>query len=144
MYTGIVQGLCPVRAVHVRDNLRTFDVELGELATGAEPGASIALNGTCLTVTSVGDDGCVSFDVIPQTLRNTNLALVTAGDRVNVERSARIGDELGGHKVSGHVTGTVVVAEIRIDGHDHVIGFDVPQGWLRYLFARGFVALDGG
>ncbi len=142
MYTGLVQGLCTVERVIDRDGLRTLEINLGSLAEGLASGGSVAVNGTCLTATSIAA-GRVRFDVVPQTLRVTNLGDVQAGEAVNIERSARIGDELGGHKVAGHVCDTVIVVDIAAAGHDRVMTFEVAPEWLRYLFPKGFVALDG-
>lgn len=142
MYTGLVQGLVPVTDVIEHDALRTIEIELGSLAEGLVEGGSVAVNGTCLTATRI-ESGRVRFDVIPQTLRVTNLGELRPGQRVNVERSARVGDEIGGHKVAGHICDTVTVVDIAADGPDRVMTFEVAPDWIRYLFPKGFVALDG-
>ncbi len=143
MFTGIVQALCPVVRVEDRTNLRRLAVRLEALAANAEEGASVAINGTCLTVTGEEDGGVLTFDVISETLRLTNLGTLEPGDLVNVERSFRVGDEVGGHILSGHVADTVQV--VHVDQADNLreIHFQVDPGWMKYLHHKGFVALDG-
>ncbi len=143
MFTGIVQGYCPVLRVEEEANLRRLALELGPLAEGAELGASVAVNGTCLTVTGIEPDGVLTFDVIQETLNLTNLCDLSAGDLVNVERSFRVGDEVGGHILSGHVADTVRVARIEQADNLRTLHFSVPQQWMKYLNHKGFVALDG-
>lgn len=142
MFTGIVQGLCRVSNVTDEPGLRRLQVEIGELARDVALGASIAVNGTCLTVARLnGDD--VGFDVIRESTDRSNLGGVRAGDRVNVERSLKFGDEIGGHVLSGHVVGTVQVAQIDSAANERTVWFDVAPQWLHFLFHKGFVALDG-
>lgn len=154
MFTGIVQGLCPVRRIVDEPSIRRLSVDLGELGQGLQLGASVAINGTCLTVTDVpdGDSTCdvpfgvtfdVTFDVIRETLTHTNLGNLAEGSLVNVERSFRVGDEVGGHILSGHVSGRVQIAAIRAANNECDIQFDVPERWMKYLHHKGFVALDG-
>lgn len=142
MFTGIVQGLCRVVSVESETNLRRLTLDLGPLSEGLEPGASVAVNGTCLTVTEAGDVAA-SFDVIRETLESTNLGELEAGHVVNVERSMRVGDEIGGHVVSGHVSGVAEVARIDEATNERNIHFAVPAGLMKFLTVKGFVALDG-
>lgn len=142
MFTGIVQSRCPVVGVEDRQQLRRLAVDLGELATGVELGASIANNGVCLTASAV-DQTVVSFDVIAETLSLTNIGQLTVGDRVNVERSFRVGDEVGGHILSGHVASGVPVVSIETDENLRVVQVEVPANWFRFVHLKGFVALDG-
>lgn len=142
MYTGIVQGRCEVLSVEVVDGVGTLVVDLGALAEGLELGASVSINGVCLTVT--GAEGAeVEFNVIGETFASSNLGSVAAGDRVNIERSLKFGDELGGHILSGHIADTVTVAEIEADGANRTMWFDVAPPHMRYLLWKGWVALDG-
>lgn len=142
MYTGIVQGQCEVLSVEVVDGVGTLVVDLGALAEGLELGASVSINGVCLTVTGV-EGAEVVFNVIGETFASSNLGSVAAGDRVNVERSLKFGDELGGHILSGHIADTVTVAEIEADGANRTMWFDVAPPHMRYLLWKGWVALDG-
>ena len=143
MFTGIVQGLCPVESIEDLKNLRRLAVAAGELAEGVELGASVAINGTCLTVTAAEAGGLLCFDVIRETLDLTNLGALNPGDRVNVERSFRVGDEVGGHILSGHVADSVRVSGIDQDDNLREITFAVSSRWMKYLHHKGFVALDG-
>ncbi|MEZ5560516.1 MAG: riboflavin synthase subunit alpha [Pseudomonadales bacterium] len=142
MFTGIVQSLCPVAAIEDAPGLRRLSVKLGALAEGVLDGASVAINGTCLTVTGVSD-GVVHFDVIAETLRLTNLGELRPGSLVNVERSFRVGDEVGGHILSGHVSGVAHLERIDQGDNERNLHFSVPAELVKYLSKKGFVALDG-
>lgn len=143
MFTGIVQGYCEVADVHDERSLRRLTVWLGDpLTAGLEPGASVAVNGVCLTVTAV-DGGKARFDVIRETLGLSNLGDVTVGSRVNVERSFRVGDEVGGHILSGHVSGVAELTRVAEAENERNLYFRVPQELLKFLSYKGFVALDG-
>ena len=143
MFTGIVQGLVAVKAVKEERDLSRIELDLGELAQGIELGASVAVNGTCLTVTRATDSGVVSFDIIKETLDTTNLGALSAGSLVNVERSFKVGDEVGGHIVSGHVTATASLCDLRDEGHDRVLTFTLDPQWLRFVLHKGYVGVDG-
>ena len=142
MFTGIVQQLSEVVGIDDRDGVRRLTVDLGEHAAGLELGASVANNGVCLTASSI-DGGHVGFDVISESLGLTNLGETAVGSHVNVERSLKFGDELGGHLVSGHVSGMMTVAEIEIDGANRTLWFDVAADHMAYLMWKGWVAIDG-
>ena len=142
MFTGIVQDLVTVQAIEDKGDLIHLSLDLGELTDKLQLGASVAVNGTCLTVTRV-DQGTATFDVIMETLRTTNLGALAIGDLVNVERSYHVGDEIGGHIISGHVTATAPLATRRVEGNDHVLRFALEAQWLRYVFHKGFIGLDG-
>ena len=143
MFTGIVQGALPVRKVVDRPGLRTIALDFpARLREGLEIGASVAISGVCLTVTAI-DGEAVSFDAIDETQRRTTLGRLREGDRVNVERSARAGVEIGGHELSGHVDGTAEIVAVDRPPGNHVITFRAPRELLRYVFAKGFIALDG-
>jgi riboflavin synthase len=106
-------------------------------------GASVALNGTCLTVTAIASDQ-LYFDVIAETLRTTNLGTLQQGSQVNFERSARMGDEIGGHTVSGHVHSTAAITSAERHGDDVRLQFTLQDGaWSKYILPKGFVAVDG-
>ena len=142
MFTGIVQAQCEVIDAEVTDGVMALRVDLGGRADGLELGASVANNGVCLTAAAI-DGSIVRFDVIGETLEVTNLGDVRPGDRVNVERSLRFGDELGGHILSGHVAGTARVAEIETNGRNRTMWFDVEPSLMPSLIWKGWVALDG-
>lgn len=118
-------------------------VDLGpDLSRDLELGASVALDGVCLTVAAL-DGTRAMFQVIAETLEKTTLSALSVGGRVNVERSLRIGDELGGHEVSGHVIGTGRITAVTRAGGRHDVRVSVPKEWMKYIFRKGFIAVDG-
>lgn len=143
MFTGIVQELAPVVGLDREPGLVRLHLGLSpERKAGLEGGASVAVNGTCLTVARQDDAG-IGFDVISETLERTNIGALELGDRVNVERSATFADEIGGHRVSGHVSGLASVLEVRRSENNQVVRLSVAADWSRFVFHKGFVALDG-
>lgn len=143
MYSGITRGLYPVVAVEPRSGVTRFTVELSdELATDLRLGASISIDGVCLTVVAFSGRR-VSFEAVAETLSRTTLAELSEGRRVSVERSCRVGDELGGHDVYGHVVGTGTVAARAFVGEQLDLAIAVPAAWMRYILPKGFIALDG-
>lgn len=143
MYTGIVQGAVGVTRVVDRPGLRSFSVDLPAYLLGdLEIGASVALDGVCLTVTAI-DGSDVAFDAIQETQERTTLGGVDVGSRVNVERSAKTGAEVGGHEISGHIDGTVRIVEIERDDSNCILTFEAPPEYMKYVFPKGFIALNG-
>ena len=142
MFTGIVQGLCEVATVADEPGLRRIRIQIGDLSEGLDLGASVAINGVCLTATEV-ESGSACFDVVRETLDHTNLGALAQGSQVNVERSFRVGDEVGGHILSGHIVGTAAVDAIDEDENERNLWFRVEADWLRFLHHKGFAALDG-
>jgi riboflavin synthase len=143
VFTGIVQGAYPVSSVEDRVGQRRLVVRLDDaLVAGLQVGASVAVAGVCLTV--VATSGAeVRFDVVPETLAHTTLGDLTVGELVNVERSLRIGDELGGHIVGGHVDGVgEIVAAVSKDG-DELRDIAVSPESMAYVVRKGFIAVDG-
>jgi riboflavin synthase len=118
-------------------------VELNdELSQGLTPGASVSIDGVCLTAVAI-DRHRVSFQAVEETLRLTTLGGLRSGDRVSVERSLRAGDEIGGHELAGHVSGTGTITESipRGDGLD--LRVTVPSDWMKFILPKGFIAVDG-
>jgi len=143
VFTGIVQGHCQVVDITMDGGVMQLSVDMGSLADGLELGASIAHNGVCLTASEIGAGGVVRCDVIGETLAVTNLDQVEVGEHINIERSLRFGDEIGGHILSGHIAGTVTVAEVEVDDRNRTVWFDVDPNHMPNLMLKGFVALDG-
>ncbi|MBV8605335.1 MAG: riboflavin synthase subunit alpha [Pelomonas sp.] len=144
MFTGIVQGVARIAAIADRPGLRTFTIEFpAGFGAGLEIGASVSCDGVCLTVTALHGADRADFDVMQQTLSLTTLAACVAGDSLNVERAARDGAEIGGHPLSGHVDFKASVASIRRPENNHVLRIAVPPQWLRYVFAKGYIAING-
>ncbi len=143
MFTGIVAGTAPVVAIAAREKFQTHIVELPlEWIDGLEPGASVAHNGCCLTVTAVNGSQ-VSFDLMQETLACTNLGEIQVGDRVNIERAARFGAEIGGHAMSGHVLCTAEVIEVIDTPDNRTTWFRLPDAYARFLFTKGYIGVDG-
>lgn len=145
MFTGIVQGVAAVDALTDRSGLRTLRMAFPpEFLQGVEIGASIALDGVCLTVTRFDVAASTAeFDVMQQTLNLTTLGGLRVGSRVNAERAAREGAEVGGHVLSGHVDFCAQVAQVRQPENNRVLRFAVPAPWMRYVFAKGYIAVNG-
>ncbi len=142
MFTGIVQGVCNVVSSETGAGITRIAVDLGGLVAGLELGASIAVNGACVTTTEI-DGSLVGFDLIKETVELSNLGELAPGTTVNVERSFRVGDEVGGHVLSGHIAGVAVVSDIASDGGHRLVTVVVPREWMAYLLLKGFVALNG-
>jgi riboflavin synthase len=143
MFTGIVKGLGRIAGIQRQSGLVTFDIELPSGAeTGLEIGASVAVDGVCLTVTStVGQHA--TFDVMQETLTRTTLRDLSDGSAVNIERAAKDGAEIGGHPLSGHIDCVVAVADVQTPENNRVLTLEVPAPWIRYVFAKGYIALNG-
>ncbi|MFC3285117.1 riboflavin synthase subunit alpha [Litchfieldella rifensis] len=143
MFTGIVQGTATLVSVVEKAEFRTHVVSLSpELRDGLVLGASVAHNGVCLTVTAIDGDR-VSFDLMRETLRLTNLGALNIGDRVNIERAARFGDEIGGHAMSGHVIGMADLVELEETPDNRRLWFELPEEYGRFLFDKGYIGVDG-
>ncbi|MBH9552879.1 riboflavin synthase subunit alpha [Inhella gelatinilytica] len=144
MFTGIVQGVATVVGLERRPGLSTLTFELpAAFDDGLAIGASVACDGVCLTVTERPAANRASFDVMGQTLALTTLGGWEVGSRLNVERAAKEGAEIGGHPLSGHVDVTATVSEVRRPDNNHVLRLAVPAPWMRYIFAKGYVGVNG-
>ena len=143
MFTGIVQGLADVVALYKEEQFMTLRIKLPiQKSDNLSIGASIAINGTCLTVTEFNQNE-VQFDLIQETLAVTNLQSLSVGDKVNFERAARIGDEIGGHLLSGHVSAIVSIDRIERTDNNCVMWMSAPDNLMQYILPKGFVALNG-
>ena len=148
MFTGIVQGMATVSALQDRPGLRSFTLAFPPgVGAGLAIGASVSVDGVCLTATRLHEEGgectAADFDVMLQSLNLTSLAGLQEGSRVNVERAARDGAEIGGHPLSGHVDFMARIAEIRRPENNCVMRFAVAAPWMRYVFAKGYIAING-
>ncbi len=143
MFTGIVQRKAKVLSILKKDNLHTIEIELAKTdQAGLVTGASIANNGTCLTVVKINDNS-VCFDVIEETLKVTNLKDLSVGDYVNLERAAKFGDEIGGHLLSGHIHTQAEIVEINRTETNCDVCFKIDPQWQKYVLHKGFIAIDG-
>ena len=144
MFTGIVQGIASVAQITDKEGLRSFTLDFPEgFCQDLEIGASVACDGVCLTVTALKGDTQADFDVMQQSLNLTTLGGLGQGGRLNVERAAKDGAEIGGHPLSGHVDFMATIASLRQPANNHVIRFAVPAPWMRYIFAKGYIAVNG-
>jgi riboflavin synthase len=143
MFTGIVQGAFPVRRIAHKKNALSYAVELpDELRAGLQRGASVSVDGVCQTVAGI-EGALVHFDANDETLRVTTLGGLTEGALAHVERSARQGDENGGHVLSGHVDGTAEIAAVERSADNLALVVRVPAALGKYVFNKGFIALQG-
>jgi riboflavin synthase len=142
MFTGIVTDVGRVRAVRDTNRDRRFEIETGfDLAT-LDIGASVSHAGCCLTVVEKGE-GWFAVEVSGETLSLTTLADWAEGHPVNLERAARVGDELGGHIVSGHVDGIGEVLSVESDGGSHRVRIRVPRPLHRLIAPKGSITVEG-
>jgi len=143
MYTGIVQAMLPITSLERKTGLMTFGIKLPpELLLDLQTGASVAVNGTCFTVTRIIEDE-VYFDAIAATLEISNISELEAGSLVNIERSAHAGAEVGGHILSGHVIDVATVSKIVDSENNRKMTLTGRQPWMKYVFDKGFLALNG-
>ena len=143
MYTGIVQGVGEIIDIIDQDKLRTYKVKLPEkLTQHIEIGASIANDGCCLTVTDFKDDW-VTFDIMQETLALTTLGDKNINDLVNIERSAKYGDEIGGHIMSGHISCTATIVDIQKTATNCQMTLELPHKFTNYVLYKGFIGIDG-
>lgn len=145
MFTGIVQGQAELISVEGDQNLRHFHFQFpdGSLEK-VQKGGSIAINGTCLTVTGFDSaENKAQFDAIAETLKLTNLSTLKVGDFVNFERAAKIGDEIGGHLMSGHIHSCVTINKILKSNENCSVYFQLEEACKPYILAKGFVGLNG-
>jgi riboflavin synthase len=142
MFTGIVTDIGRVRSVRQTDRDRRYEIETVWDTASIDLGASISHAGCCLTVTEKGE-GWFAVEVSGETLSKTRLGDWAEGTRVNLERAARLGDELGGHIVSGHVDGLGEVISITPEGGSHRIVVEAPAPLHRFIAPKGSITVDG-
>ncbi|MDD4859976.1 MAG: riboflavin synthase [Dehalococcoidales bacterium] len=138
MFTGIVEEIGKVTAAPTG----RLAVAAREVLAGMKPGNSIAVNGVCLTVTDFNNKS-FAVDVMPETLRRTNLGLLHTGDSVNLERPLAVGGQVGGHFVQGHIDATGKLTTIIPEGEALLMRFTAPPEVMRFTVAKGFIAVDG-
>lgn len=144
MFTGIIQGMGQVTSINDHDKLRTFVIKFPEgFCDGLEIGASVSIDGVCLTVTKLLTPTRATFDVMLQSLNVTTLGDYVVGQNVNIERAAKDGAEIGGHPLSGHVDFCAVVDKVSVNEGNKVMRFSVPPQFMRYIFSKGYIAVNG-
>jgi len=138
VFTGIIEEVGRVVSV----SAEKLVVTASQVITGIQLGGSIAVNGVCLTVTEL-DSKSFTVDVMPETLRRTNLGTLRTGDRVNLERPLALGGELGGHLVQGHIDETARIAAMVKEEGAVLVKFEASPEVMRFIVPKGFVAVDG-
>jgi len=141
VFTGIIEGQGTVTAI-AKDGDAVLTIDAPAIVDDLKLGDSVAINGTCLTVTAQ-DGSRLSFDVMPQTLRLTSLGTLQAGDRVNLERALKAGGRLDGHIVQGHVDGVARLRSRTPGPRWDELRFDLPADLLRYVCPQGSIAVAG-
>lgn len=144
MFTGIVQGTATIKSINDHDALRTFEMNFPEgFCEGLEIGASVAIDGVCLTVTEIASPTNALFDVMLQSVNITTLGQYEPGQKVNIERAAKDGAEIGGHPLSGHVDFFATIQSVSVFEGNKVLRFAVPAEFMRYIFSKGYIAVNG-
>jgi len=136
VFTGIVRAIATVAEIVKKGDLLQYALSFPH--ENLELGASVSVDGVCQTVVKIEGEK-VWFDAIDETLLRTTFDRMEVGQKVNIERAAKIGDEIGGHLLSGHIYGTATLTQV--DGN--IYTFKCPIEWMKYLFSKGFIALDG-
>ena len=138
MFTGIIEEVGVVKSAR----LGQLTISATKVLEGTELGDSLAVNGACLTVSELNANS-FSIDIMPETLRRTNLGLLRPGSRVNLERPLALGGRLGGHLVQGHVDATGKVASLLPESGAIIVRYTAPAEVMRYVVEKGFIAVDG-
>lgn len=142
MFTGIIEEVGTIRSIRRGSRSAVLSIGCHIVLDGTKVGDSIAVNGTCLTVTEMGKDW-FSADATPETVSRTSLSILHTGSPVNLERALRVGDRLGGHIVSGHVDGTGRIVSAASDENAVNVAISCGPELIRYILLKGSVAVDG-
>lgn len=141
MFTGIVQGTGSILQIEPKEAIHTLTIDLPN-TQDLNTGASVSVDGVCLTAVSIqGQKVC--FDVITETLTRTTLGQLTVGQQVNIERSLKFGDEIGGHLLSGHIMATGIVHSKTKRGEGFDFTIRIPEDIRKYVMEKGYIAVDG-
>jgi riboflavin synthase len=145
MFTGIIEGICKVTKISQNTKNRSafqMTVDLGKHAKGLKIGQSVALNGVCLSVTKISKNKC-NFEMIDETIKKTDLGNLRLGEKVNIERSLKVGDSMEGHFVLGHVDGVGTISKIEKKPKEVKVWFKIPKKLQKFVVKKGSIALDG-
>ena len=143
VFTGIVQEKAKIIKINTSSNFSQIEIETSlNFVKDIKVGASVSVDGVCLTVTSIKENN-LTFDIIVETLKVTTLSNLKVLDFVNLERAARLGDEIGGHIISGHVSGVVTISKIDKTTNNQIIFLNVKSELMKYIFPKGYVSLNG-
>ncbi len=142
MFTGIVEELGKIKKMAYSGRIMTLEVLARKTLQDTRVGDSVAINGVCLTVTSISGNS-LSFEVMPETFKKTNLELLKIGEEVNLERSLKLGDRVSGHFVSGHIDCLGLVRKKGIRSGNLAFEIAIPANFIRYCLPKGSISLDG-
>ena len=143
MFTGIVQGTGTIIDINKKNSVLNLNIKVPQpIAKKLTIGDSLALDGVCLTVTRISDVN-VSFDVVNETQNRTIISNYDKNSVINLETSLEFGQQVGGHLVSGHVQTLGTIKEVEIDGDAKNILFEIPDGYCKYIFEKGYIAING-
>lgn len=142
MFTGIVQGTGTIISIDKKGTSSTLSIDLGELSSHLSLGSSVSIDGVCMTVTNQKDT-IVFFDAIQETLSRTTLGQAVEGDMVNLERALKMGDELGGHLLSGHIMCKSSVISRKNNGEGVDLEISINDELKPYIMEKGYIAIDG-
>ena len=143
VFTGIVEGTGIISKIIRKENLSSMIIQTSsEFNKGIQVGASVCVDGVCLTVTKINLDS-LEFDVIIETLNVTTFGDIRTNSVVNIERSMKLGDEIGGHMISGHVFDTVIIKEINKPKNNYILTLKCNSRLQKYIFSKGYISLNG-
>ena len=143
VFSGIIDETAIVKRVTKKKDLYHLEIMVSwDFLEGLKLGTSVSVDGVCLTVSKVNKN-VLSFDLVRETLNRTTLEEIIANDSINIERSIKYGDEIGGHIVSGHISDKALVCRIERPTNNYIMTFQVNLDTMRYIFPKGFVALNG-
>jgi len=145
MFTGIIQGVGKIEKISQNTKNRSafqMTVDLGKHAKGLKVGQSVALNGVCLSATKISKNKC-NFEMIDETIKQTDLGNLVPGAKVNIERSLKVGDRMEGHFVLGHVDGVGTIKKIEKKPKEIKVWFEVPKQLVKFVVKKGSIAIDG-
>jgi len=142
MFTGIVEELGVVKSIARRGAVYRLEVECRKAQEGTSVGDSIAVNGVCLTAVAIANN-TLTFDVMAETFRATNIGLLRISEKVNIERALRLGDRVSGHFVLGHVDCTGIIRSKRHTKGNLVFEIAIPPEYIKYIILKGSIAVDG-
>lgn len=143
VFTGIVEGTGIISKIARKENLSTITVETPfNFNEGIQVGASVCVDGVCLTVTKINQDS-LEFDLIIETLKVTTFGSIKEKTVVNLERSMKLGDEIGGHIISGHVFDTATITKISEPENNYILTLNIVPNLQKYVFSKGYISLNG-
>jgi len=143
VFTGIVEGTGIISKIIRKENLSSMIIQTSsEFNKGIQVGASVCVDGVCLTATKINLDS-LEFDVIIETLNVTTFGDIRTNSVVNIERSMKLGDEIGGHIISGHVFDTVIIKEINKPKNNYILTLKCNSRLQKYIFSKGYISLNG-